>query len=310
MDKSIATDVKDIYEKEWWSKDQGVLKISNNYSGQPTHPLDYIGFDCLNGGLEEILVLINKLNPSKQDRVLDIGCGLGGPARIMSKLKECFVHGIDISSEQVKSAEKLSKIINMEDKVKFSEISALDIHKINETFDKAYAIESLVHIKDKASVLSRIHEKMEKNGTLVVADYFIYKNYEPLSQLFPNDYYPWDPKNFEKLFQESGFEIVDIEDRSEQLSDSYEEFYRLFGEEKINLQDTINAVKWWTGTSYDASSYVRRFIGSVKFLLNRKQVSKEFLGLGYDNVLQFCMQQAIACRSGAVRYKMIIAKKL
>ncbi|HIC68284.1 MAG TPA: hypothetical protein EYO90_01990 [Candidatus Latescibacteria bacterium] len=37
----------------------------------------------------------------REHRVLDLGCGLGGSARIMAALYECQVHGIDFSDKRV-----------------------------------------------------------------------------------------------------------------------------------------------------------------------------------------------------------------
>ena len=51
------------------------------------------------------------------DRLVDIGCGLGGPARYLAKRFQCRVDGIDITAPFVEAANKLSALVGMDDVV-------------------------------------------------------------------------------------------------------------------------------------------------------------------------------------------------
>ena len=48
-------------------------------------------------GIAATIELADKLNFSKNSTIIDIGCGLGGPARYFSKRFNCNVYGIDIT---------------------------------------------------------------------------------------------------------------------------------------------------------------------------------------------------------------------
>src|SRR5690348_12473794 len=46
-------------------------------------------------------------------KLLDIGCGLGGPCRMLAEDHGCLVTGIDLSDEYVSTAEKLSALVKL-----------------------------------------------------------------------------------------------------------------------------------------------------------------------------------------------------
>ena len=82
----------------------------------------------------------------KGSRVLDMGCGWGGPARQLMKEFGCKVQGITNSSVQA----KYSQLRNP--------VKVLDVEKkeINGTFDVLWLLESFEHILDKKKLLKRI----------------------------------------------------------------------------------------------------------------------------------------------------------
>jgi len=52
--------------------------------------------------------------------VLDVGCGLGGPCRMLADDYNCQTTGIDLSNEYIRTATKLSELVNLDNK-KYSE---------------------------------------------------------------------------------------------------------------------------------------------------------------------------------------------
>lgn len=52
-------------------------------------------------------------------KVLDVGCGVGGPAREMAKFAGCHVTGLTICEYQVQRATQYAKKEGLEDKLKF-----------------------------------------------------------------------------------------------------------------------------------------------------------------------------------------------
>ena len=53
----------------------------------------------------------------KNKRILDIGCGLGGPARYYAKEFECIITGIDITPSFVEIGNEFNRLTSMSDNV-------------------------------------------------------------------------------------------------------------------------------------------------------------------------------------------------
>lgn len=77
--------------------------------------------------------------PIKQgDRLVDIGCGIGGPARYLAKRFRCHVDGLDITAPFVEAGNKLSELVGMEGMVVFRHGDGQKLPYSSETFDGGY----------------------------------------------------------------------------------------------------------------------------------------------------------------------------
>src|SRR4051812_13177720 len=85
-------------------------------------------------------------------RVLDIGCGIGGPARFFAADRGWKVEGIDLTAEYVEVAKALSRRVGMADAVSFAQASATALPFADASFDGAYMLHVGMNIVDKKSV--------------------------------------------------------------------------------------------------------------------------------------------------------------
>ena len=51
--------------------------------------------------------------------ILDVGCGVGGSTRRLSHESGCYVTGIDLSDEYIDTAERLTQLLNLQERAKF-----------------------------------------------------------------------------------------------------------------------------------------------------------------------------------------------
>src|SRR5215472_515126 len=81
--------------------------------------------------------------------VLDVGSGLGGPARFLAAARGCRVVGVDLSEPFVEAARYLTRRTGQELQVSFSAASALDLPFGEERFDAAFLQHVAMNIADR-----------------------------------------------------------------------------------------------------------------------------------------------------------------
>ena len=52
-------------------------------------------------------------------KVLDVGCGVGGPAREIARFADCHVTGLNINDYQIKRATRAAEMCGMSDQLDF-----------------------------------------------------------------------------------------------------------------------------------------------------------------------------------------------
>jgi ubiquinone/menaquinone biosynthesis C-methylase UbiE len=106
-------------------------------------------------------------------KVLDVGCGIGGPARMLAAECNCQVWGVDMSHEFITTAQKLSELVGLGSKTTFLQGDALDLPFSDGTFDLVWTQHVQMNIEDKRNFYSEINRVLRKNGVFIYYDIFI-----------------------------------------------------------------------------------------------------------------------------------------
>jgi len=122
------------------------------------------------GGRKATLSLAAKANLSKKNTVLDVGAGIGGPARTLAANFDCQVTGLDLTKEYCQIAELLTQTVGLEEKVTFHQADALDMPFENESFDTVWSQHCSMNIENKALFYEEIFRVLEKGGRLIIHD--------------------------------------------------------------------------------------------------------------------------------------------
>jgi len=118
-------------------------------------------------------LMAERLGLGKDDQLLDVGCGLGGPAMRIARTTGVQVTGITVSREQFAAATALAAEAGLADRVSFRVHDAMDLDFASESFDAAIAIESIIHMPDREHVLRNICRTLRPGGRLVLTDIFV-----------------------------------------------------------------------------------------------------------------------------------------
>lgn len=135
------------------------------------------------GGKQASIELIQQLNINQNDKVLDIGSGLGGTARLLVEMTGCHVDGNDIFPDRIEDAKKLTDALGMTDKINYFEGDFLSLQLKSHDYDYIICQSAFVHFINKTAFFKQCRDWIKPNGILVIEDSFLdngdyYLNYE------------------------------------------------------------------------------------------------------------------------------------
>jgi ubiquinone/menaquinone biosynthesis C-methylase UbiE len=194
---------------------ESVILNAFKASGKDTNRLttgDLSGADQLHLGWRAATVELAKdLGLARNMHVLDVGSGLGGPARYFAETCDCRVTGIDLTPEFVDVANALTRRCGLDDKAVFRQASALTLPFDAGQFDAATLIHVGMNIEDKAKLFGEVRRVLKRGSRFGV--YEVMK-VEPENILYPM---PWavtsetsfvePPDTYRRLLAAAGFAI-------------------------------------------------------------------------------------------------------
>jgi MPBQ/MSBQ methyltransferase len=119
------------------------------------------------GGQQATLELAHIAGVGKGLRLLDIGSGLGGPARTLALRYGCNVTGIDLTEEFCRTATMLSELSGVHDQVSFLHANALDMPFEDESFHLVWTQQAGMNIEDKDKLYKEAYRVLALGGRLV-----------------------------------------------------------------------------------------------------------------------------------------------
>ncbi len=165
-------------------------------------------------------------------RLLDMGSGLGGPARLIEReTQQLLVHAVTIVEWQASQARELALQDGANTRVQFVQADYANTPFPDQAYDGAYAIESACHADgdDKRAVIREAARVLAPGARFVVADGFL-KHGRPMFPWFRWCYRKvcrnWAVEDFAQLdafveaMRESGFEDVRVEEISYRIAPS------------------------------------------------------------------------------------------
>lgn len=163
------------------------------------------------------LELANSIELRKA-HVLDVGCGLGGPCRMLAAEFDCICTGIDLSTEFIRTAAELSKLVKLDDKTSFVQGDALHLPFANQAFDVVWTQHVQMNIPDKGKFYSEIKRVLKPGGHFLYYD--IYKKGEdeityPMPWASSEDQsFLFETKDMDQILSDLGLKKVGAKDQT------------------------------------------------------------------------------------------------
>jgi sarcosine/dimethylglycine N-methyltransferase len=165
--------------------------------------------------------LVAALKPEPGERLLDIGSGIGGPARWIAA--HCGVHvtGVDLTAEFCAAAEALNRATGLEDRVTIKNGSALALPAPDNAFDRAYSQNVIMNIADKPQFYREAFRALRSGGVMALSNLCAG---DGAALIYP---VPWaetaatsflaTPEEMESDLRAAGFEIASFRDTTAQV---------------------------------------------------------------------------------------------
>jgi ubiquinone/menaquinone biosynthesis C-methylase UbiE len=171
-------------------------------------------------GRKATLELAEGLGLTATSRVLDLGSGLGGPARTLAETFGCHVTGIDLTPAFCTAATTLSSWVGLGDKVSFEQGDATQLPFAEGSFDAAMTIHVAMNIAAKDRMYAEAKRVLKQGGRFGIYDIL---QGEGGDVLYP---VPWarepsishlaTPDEMQALLSAAGFKILSVKDSTDE----------------------------------------------------------------------------------------------
>ena len=150
--------------------------------------------------------------------LLDIGCGIGGPARYFARTFGCKVTGVDLTNEYIEVARMLTGKVGLSHKIDFECQDATSLKYDDSKFDMAWALNVTMNIKDRTGFYSEVHRVLRPGGSFAISEIGQGRQGDPYYPL------PWarnpeysflvPPEEMRRLLEDAGFRILEWVDEA------------------------------------------------------------------------------------------------
>ncbi len=117
------------------------------------------------------------------EKVLDIGCGIGGSLIWLAENFEIKGVGINIVKKQIEIAKQLVREYRLDSKIKFYLRNFYDTGFSQDSFDIVWGLESVCYAEDKKALLREISRILKRNGRLIITEAFKKENISKKDQI-------------------------------------------------------------------------------------------------------------------------------
>lgn len=186
------------------------------------------------GGIEATRYLAERAGMKPGMTVLDLGSGLGGPARVLAAEFRCQVTGVDITEDFVLASRQLTDLMGLTDSASFLIGNALDLDFKDASFDAVWIQNSVMNIENKAQVFREAHRVLKGGGVLALESIMADRKPESRFPVFwadrPEISFLTNSAELQEMMAEIGFAQLSWEDITEKSAQSNRKLLPVYAE--------------------------------------------------------------------------------
>jgi len=168
-------DVRDLV-RGYYGSDAGltanILRVlsSAGIAVDRLRPADLFAIDHLHaGGVTATQYVLERLGVVPDQRLLDVGSGVGGPAR-MAAMSGATVTGVDLTPEFVAAATELTDLVGLNERALFVAAPAESLPFDDDSFDAAMMVHAGMNIANKKAVFAEVHRVLLPGSRFALYD--------------------------------------------------------------------------------------------------------------------------------------------
>ncbi|KPK49785.1 MAG: hypothetical protein AMS22_13170 [Thiotrichales bacterium SG8_50] len=173
------------------------------------------------GGFRASLELKELAKIRAEDRVLDIGAGLAGAARMLASAPGCRVDCVELTSDYCAGAVLLNRLTGLEGRIEVHQASALDLPFPDDSFDAVWMQNVGMNIADKRKLYAEAYRVLKPGGRFAFQEMAAGNAatiYFPLPWATdPADNFLITAEEMHSVLGESGFSAETFEDVSDMI---------------------------------------------------------------------------------------------
>lgn len=176
-------------------------------------------------GFPATVELADRLPLKAGQHIVDIGCGLGGPARYLAKRFQCNVSGVDITEPFVEAANKLTALLRMARQVKIEHGDGQHLPYADSTFDGAITQHVTMNVADRPAFFAEAYRVLKPGAFFALTEHGLGEKGDPHYPL------PWSmdgsgaylvkPSETRALLQQAEFVDIRMEDTGAKYAAGY-----------------------------------------------------------------------------------------
>ena len=228
------------------------------------------------GGIPATDALAHHAQINESTHVLDLCCGLGGPARYLAYHYGCRVTGVDLNTDRLAGAVRLTERTKLQDRVLFHHANALQTGLADETFDVIVSQEAFCHIPNKKTLITECVRLLKTGGRIVYTDILARNSMtNEIRGRLENEMVFSELSTLEQychLLEEKGCQVVEVED----LSDNWAQIlvdrlamYRSLKEQTVSSFGLAHFQKWDRTYNFFVGLYRSGELGGGRFVAHK-----------------------------------------